>query len=59
MDQPITTTIRVSRATWAALRRLAEKRAELQGGRPSVSATIADLAAAAATRRKPEARGDA
>ena len=48
----VVTTIRVSRETWAALRRLAERRAETKGGRPSVSGTIADLAAAASKAKR-------
>jgi methylphosphotriester-DNA--protein-cysteine methyltransferase len=54
-EQRFQTTIRVSRATWRQLRRLAEKRAELQGGRPSVSAAIADLALEASKAKRERA----
>ena len=38
-----TTAIHVPKATLALLRRVAVERANLHGGRPSVSAVIADL----------------
>ena len=53
MDEILTTTIRISRETRNALRRMAEARADIRGGRPSVSGVIAELVAKAQAA-KPE-----
>ena len=42
-DEMTTTAIHVPKATLALLRRVAVERANLHGGRPSVSAVLADL----------------
>ena len=44
----IVTTVRVPRRIWALLRALSEARAAEVGGRPSVSAVVAELAEKAA-----------
>lgn len=54
-DEPsIATTIRVPERIWRALRALSERRALENGGRPSMSATVAELVERAAEQR-PEA----
>lgn len=42
--ETITTAIHIPKATWELLRRVAFKRAMEKGGRPSVSALLAELA---------------
>jgi hypothetical protein len=42
-DEMTTTAIHIPKATLALLRRVAVERANLHGGRPSVSAVLADL----------------
>ena len=54
MGEMVTTTMRISRETRNALRRMAEARADIRGGRPSVSGVIADLVAKALAQAKPE-----
>ena len=57
-DERVVTTIKVRRLTWERLRRLAEARSHLQGGRPSASGVIEDLVAEASRPKRREARRD-
>jgi hypothetical protein len=50
----ISTTVRVSPEVWLMLRRLAEHRAGIVGGRPNVSAVVTDLVLRAARKEPPE-----
>lgn len=44
MDKPmVLTTVRIPQETWQRLRQLAEQKAMLGGGRPSVSGVVTDL----------------
>jgi hypothetical protein len=54
----VATTLRVSPEIWLALRRLSEERAGRVGGRPNVSATVADLVAQAIAAKAPEGPAD-
>lgn len=54
-DARITTTITVPRSTWEALRRLAELRAQLVGGRPALGAAIEELVRESEKARTPRA----
>lgn len=49
----VTTTIRVPRHIWKALRQMAEARSSELGGKPNVSATIADLVEEKVKGKKP------
>lgn len=41
----VLTTVRIPQETWQQLRHLAEQKAMLEGGRPSVSGVVVDLVA--------------
>jgi predicted DNA-binding ribbon-helix-helix protein len=53
----IVTSIRINRKVWRMLRALAETRALEVGGRPSVSALVADLAEEKAAQQARGPRG--
>ena len=52
MDGKITTTVRLNRAVWDRLRRMAGDHAFANGGRPSASAVIERLVVEQAAREK-------
>jgi hypothetical protein len=51
-ERTIATTIRVPGRVWSALRQIAEQRALADGGRPSLSAVVAELVEREVSRRE-------
>jgi hypothetical protein len=56
-DAVVVTTVRLTRESWRLARALAEQRAQLQGGQPSVSAVLNELLAKEAKAAKVTRRG--